>query len=234
MKTKEKKGISLIVLVIIIIVIIILATAILVNLLNGNVIGNASKARVESDIDSFKSELVLYVGDKSVEYQKEGKTFIPSNFSADEEKVIYNGIKEEGKTIYNVLPELEGTDYEGTIEVIDGELKYVENDENNVNNNVKEMLKENLGEKTTLDGKVMTKDMYEFEKLFKEKQEEVEEENRLLINRGYITNLKENKTVSDLLEALPEGCTLKKWMEKTLVVQTLYIQLEHKYIIMGS
>ena len=60
MKQKKNKGISLIVLIITIVVIIILATAIIVNVSQTNLIGNASEAVVKQDFKSMQEELNLY------------------------------------------------------------------------------------------------------------------------------------------------------------------------------
>ena len=70
---QSKKGISLIVLVITIIVMIILAAAIIISLNNTGIIGNANKAKNESDLANIKTAADLeyseYILDK-VYYQK--------------------------------------------------------------------------------------------------------------------------------------------------------------------
>ena len=67
---QNKKGISLIVLVITIIVMIILAAAIIISLNNTGIIGNANKAKNESDLANIKTAADLeyseYILDKSV------------------------------------------------------------------------------------------------------------------------------------------------------------------------
>ena len=67
---QSKKGISLIVLVITIIVMIILAAAIIISLNNTGIIGNANKAKNESDLANIKTAADLeyseYILDKSV------------------------------------------------------------------------------------------------------------------------------------------------------------------------
>jgi len=64
---KNKKGISLIVLVITIVVIIILAGAVILGLVDNNVINKASEAKFKTDSDTFKSELALYVDSQYME-----------------------------------------------------------------------------------------------------------------------------------------------------------------------
>ena len=58
---RAKKGISLIVLVITIIVIIILAAAVLLSLNNNNPINNSKQATFDSDVDSVKSAINMYI-----------------------------------------------------------------------------------------------------------------------------------------------------------------------------
>ena len=58
---RNKKGISLIVLVITIIVIIILAAAVILTLNSNNPINNSKQAAFDSDCDSIKSALSLYI-----------------------------------------------------------------------------------------------------------------------------------------------------------------------------
>ncbi|MEG1989616.1 MAG: hypothetical protein RR136_01300, partial [Clostridia bacterium] len=57
----KKKGISLIVLVVTIIVIIILAGAVILSLTNNNPIEEANEAVFKSNIESYNSEITLYV-----------------------------------------------------------------------------------------------------------------------------------------------------------------------------
>jgi len=60
----KNKGISLIVLIITIVVIIILATAIIVNLAQTNIIGNANEATVKQDFKTMQEELSLHIADE--------------------------------------------------------------------------------------------------------------------------------------------------------------------------
>ena len=67
MKTKGKKGISLITLVITIIVIIILAAAVILTLNNNNPIENAKEATFKSDVKTLQSELTMYVAKQTAD-----------------------------------------------------------------------------------------------------------------------------------------------------------------------
>ena len=100
MKSKDKKkieyekenigksGISLIVLVITIIVIIIIAGAVILNLTQNNPVNDAKKAKFMSDVDTFKSELSLYVANKQAGTLG---SYNGEKLYADKESVTENG-----------------------------------------------------------------------------------------------------------------------------------------------
>ncbi|MDD2627724.1 MAG: hypothetical protein PHD20_02425 [Clostridia bacterium] len=111
MKTKQKKGISLIVLVITIIVMIILAGTIILSLTGSGVIGKADEGVLKSDLKSFEGELMLY---KSKEMLKNNKGEI--NIAANEEE------------IYKVLPSLKGSKYDGIIQIENGKIVIIASD----------------------------------------------------------------------------------------------------------
>lgn len=71
---KNKKGISLITLVITIIIIVVLAGAIIINLANNNIIGNAEKAKEASEKTTVSEEVRLAVYDLLMDENKEEMT----------------------------------------------------------------------------------------------------------------------------------------------------------------
>ena len=110
-----KKGISLIVLIITIVVIIILATAIVVNIAQTDMIGNASEAVVKQDFKTFQDELTLYKADKYLEAK--GK-YDSSTLYADETT---------NPSIYDVIPSLKNSKYAGNVCVVNGNIAISEN-----------------------------------------------------------------------------------------------------------
>ena len=66
MKTKNKKGISLMVLIITIIVVIILAATVIFALTKNNPVNSAKEAAFKSDIRNFQDSLAMYVGKQLV------------------------------------------------------------------------------------------------------------------------------------------------------------------------
>ena len=105
-----KKGISLIVLIITIVVIIILATAIVVNIAQTDMIGNASEAVVKQDFKTMQDELALYKADKYLEAK--GK-YDSSTLYADEAT---------NPSIYDVIPSLKNSKYDGKVGIINGNI----------------------------------------------------------------------------------------------------------------
>ncbi len=128
MKINKKNGISLVVLVITIIIIIILAGAVLLNLLDSNVLLQASKATYLSNVRNFQIELDLY---KQKQLLDNMGTYDPSLLYADLNSVTYNGNTDNTKTIYNLIPSLNLLEeYAEQFVVINGQLIYRELDSN--------------------------------------------------------------------------------------------------------
>ncbi len=118
----QEKGISLLVLVITIVVIIIIAGAVILNLSKNNPITEAKKARFLSDIDTFRSELSMYILSKQTGEMGE---YDGAKLYADSASVTENGSKNTSKTIENVITSMKNTEYIEKLEVIAGELVYV-------------------------------------------------------------------------------------------------------------
>ena len=104
----KNKGISLIVLIITIVVIIILATAIIVNLAQTNIIGNANEAVVKQDFKTMQDELTLYKSDKYVEEK--------GNFKAEDLDVT------DKAEISEIIPSIKGIKYEDYVVIEDGKI----------------------------------------------------------------------------------------------------------------
>ena len=107
---KNKKGISLIVLIITVVVIIILATAIIVNIAQSNIIGNANQAVVKQDFKTMQEELNMYYADK---YADTLGKFNSATFNADETTT---------PSIYDVLTTLKGSKYDGYVTIVNGSI----------------------------------------------------------------------------------------------------------------
>ena len=82
-KTKEKRGISLIVLVITIIVIIILAVAVILSIANNNPISNANEAVDANDIATLKEATTIAYTDWYTENSLNGLTTDPEVYVKD-------------------------------------------------------------------------------------------------------------------------------------------------------
>ena len=112
MKTKGKKGISLITLVITIIVIIILAAAVILTLNNNNPIENAKEATFKSDVKTLHSELTMYIAKQTAD--------------------TLGGFKAEDLTlsetttpkIEEILTSIKSSGLKGKVEVQNGKLVY--------------------------------------------------------------------------------------------------------------
>ena len=120
----RNKGISLIVLIITIIVIIILAGAVILNLSKNNPLESAKKARFQSDIDTFKSDLSLYVLGKSS--NTEGN-YDPKLLNADKGGSTENGSQtiDTTRPITEIISSMKGTKYDEKLKVEAGELVYI-------------------------------------------------------------------------------------------------------------
>ncbi len=124
-----RKGISLIVLVITIVVIIILAGTAIASMNNNNPINSAKKAKFLSDIDTFKSELIVYKVERTSNLLLKYKTDL---LNANESSLYENGALVQDKTIFDVIPSMKDSEYIGVLEVRAGELIYVGNDEDQI------------------------------------------------------------------------------------------------------
>ena len=93
-KNNKKRGISLIVLLITIIIIIIIAASVILTLTNNNLIKSANKAAFVSDLDNFKSELQIYISNKTLE--SNGKYEVEF-LNASNTYTIENGIRNDSK-----------------------------------------------------------------------------------------------------------------------------------------
>ncbi|MDD3303560.1 MAG: carbohydrate binding domain-containing protein [Clostridia bacterium] len=125
MKEENRRGISLIVLVITVIVIIILASAVILTLNNNNPIESAKEATFKSDLKTMQTELNLY---DATRYSMEQGQYHSELLNANANELIYNGIKEEGKTIKDIISSITN-EYINEISIISGKLNYVGKDE---------------------------------------------------------------------------------------------------------
>ena len=143
---KKQNGISLIVLVITIIIIIILAGAVILNLADNNPIENAEKAKIMSDIETFRSEFTMTIGKKYAE--SAGMFKVSTITDADIEQYIPS-IKDK---------KVDGVLYTDILTIAGGTLGIKEND--TLPEETKEVIKESLGENTS-QGTKITKAMIE-------------------------------------------------------------------------
>lgn len=125
----KKNGISLITLIVSIIIIIILATVAILAFTNNNPIKSAKKAVFVNDIDSFKSQLQIYISKKMLE--NSGKYDV-NLLNVGSEYFYENGLRDDSKNILNVIDSLKGTEYESSFEIIEGKLVYVGSKEDEV------------------------------------------------------------------------------------------------------
>ena len=116
----KRKGITLIALVITIIVLLILA-GVTISALSGDngILTNTSKAKYATELSQYNEELQLFKSNKVLENMNfEGGSLVSAENSLD-----YNTKPaEETGNIYNVIPSLEGSHFDGKLEVIKGEL----------------------------------------------------------------------------------------------------------------
>lgn len=117
---KNTKGITLIALVITIIVLLILA-GVTISALSGDngILTNASRAKYATELSQFKEELERYKGEKLLE----NISFEEESLMSSENSLDYN-TKPEGEigNIYNVVTNLQGSNFAGKLEIIKGEL----------------------------------------------------------------------------------------------------------------
>ena len=116
----RKKGVSLIVLVITIVVVVIITTAILSVIVNGSVITNAKETTLRTDIAAFQSELDVY---KNSKYAESVGDFDPDSLNANiAGQVEYNDEVSKNEDIYDILPSLKGSSWDGKVYIKDGIL----------------------------------------------------------------------------------------------------------------
>ncbi len=127
MVINKKNGVSLLILVISIIVTLILVSAIIVLVVNNNPIFEAKKTAFLSDLKNFKTELDIY---NNQEYSNNRGRFNMESLQADAFSVTYDGVKDETKTMYDLIPTLgKTTKYHGKFIIVNGELVYVGDDD---------------------------------------------------------------------------------------------------------
>ena len=122
--SKEKKGISLIVLVITIIVIIILAGVVIFLVSKNNPIANANEATFKSDVSNFKSELEMY---KANEYTNNKGSYDSTLLQADDSTATYDSKVINGAgSINDIITSLKTNNkYQGKFEIKNGLLVYL-------------------------------------------------------------------------------------------------------------
>ena len=122
--SKERKGISLIVLVITIIVIIILAGVVIFLVSKNNPIANANEATFKSDVSNFKSELEMY---KANEYTNNKGSYDSTLLQADDSTTTYDSkIINGASSINDIITSLKTNNkYQGKFEIKNGLLVYL-------------------------------------------------------------------------------------------------------------
>lgn len=126
-RQKTKEGISLITLIISIVVIIILSTVTILTFLGNNPIEGAKKAAFTSEMSNLAEELNSYAATMFI--KTEGKFDILKLKTDEEGNVSYtwNDSIEE-KSIYDILPSLKESKYDGIVTIADGKITLSYND----------------------------------------------------------------------------------------------------------
>jgi type II secretory pathway pseudopilin PulG len=109
-----KKGLSLITLIITIVVIMILAGAIVITLLNSDILSEAKEAKFKSDMKTFEHSLNLRITSEILQ----DPSFIQDSINA-----VRTPQDETQKNILEVIPEVKG-DYESKVEVESSKVIY--------------------------------------------------------------------------------------------------------------
>ena len=126
-RQKTKVGISLITLIISIVVIIILSTVTILTFLSNNPIEGAKKAAFTSEMSSLAEELNSYAATMFI--KTEGKFDILKLKTDEEGNVSYTGNDSiEEKSIYDILPSLKESKYDGIVTIADGKITLSYND----------------------------------------------------------------------------------------------------------
>lgn len=117
----KKRGITLVVLVITLVIILVLSTTIIINMSRNNSISNSKKTVFLSDLQSFQTELDLYI----LKEQKLnlGK-YDPTLLQADSTSVTYNGNQEDTLTIDKIITSLNKKYSSEEFEIVNGKLIY--------------------------------------------------------------------------------------------------------------
>lgn len=119
---KLKIGISLIVLIITVIIITVIAGAVILSVAQNNIIGAANEATFKSDLNTFVTDLDMYLINQLASTQGLYKA---KELQANDLTVTYGSDVLQGETIKNLIPSLQQTDkYNGQFEVINGILVY--------------------------------------------------------------------------------------------------------------
>lgn len=118
----NKNGITLIALVITIVVMLIIAGVAISMLNNDGILAKAKKAAFLNDLKNFQTELRLY---ESNQFAENMGSYDASKLQANETSVTYNGVVDNTKTIFDIIPSLKNnTKYYGKFIVIDGKLVF--------------------------------------------------------------------------------------------------------------
>ncbi len=126
-RQKTKEGISLITLIISIVVIIILSTVTILTFLSNNPIEGAKKAAFTSEMSRLAEELNSYAATMFI--KTEGKFDILKLKTDEEGNVSYTGNDSiEEKSIYDILPSLKESKYDGIVTIADGKITLSYND----------------------------------------------------------------------------------------------------------
>ena len=126
---RNKKGITLIALVITIIVLLILVGVSIVMLTGNNgILTQAQKAKLSTELSSYKEQLQLYKTEK----QAENRDFIESSLTVGKENLTYN-TQPTGETgnIKTVIPSIKN-EYIDKVEIIKGSLLINTQDKNEI------------------------------------------------------------------------------------------------------
>ena len=114
----EKRGISLVVLVITIIVLTILAGVVIISLNNNGIIARGNEAVFKANVNSYKTELALYIADQII---------ADSSFSVS----TFNATTSTTPSITTVIPSMSAED-SAKFSVVSGELTYIGEDESEI------------------------------------------------------------------------------------------------------
>ena len=142
MKSKEKNGISLIVLVITIVIMIILASAIILSMNDNNQAENAREADVKSDVASLMEEFNNYNSNLLFENATSVDTYNKNQINIDlNGNVIYDGTEKDNISIKDIIPSIDDSRYKDKVFIAYGEI-YIDNRNNSLSEKEKTWIKE--------------------------------------------------------------------------------------------